>query len=220
MLDSLGGDVDAAMAIGRVLRSTLAVAGVFSNPGGGAPPNTCASACVLVLAGATDRTVTGRVGIHRLYTTDTATTDYESLQRTHRELEVRIRSYLREMNIPESLYDAMTRYASEEIHFLTKSELAIYHLDGVDPVLQDLANSRAAAKYGISKQEYLRRVSLAKRICNPLLDRFNRSLEEKYLLEFFECDEDVKSGRQTKQLASGLLEGAQRAVVFATANRR
>jgi hypothetical protein len=70
-LNSDGGDVHEAIAIGlkaRAMKMWVIVLGRAR----------CVSACVLILAGGVDRTVYGRVGIHRPYLeTDSATTELE-----------------------------------------------------------------------------------------------------------------------------------------------
>src|SRR5437899_5783746 len=155
-LNSRGGDTDAAMAIGRVLRSLHVVASVGID-------QVCASACVLLLAAGTTRIVAtgvaghvkGRVGIRRLYSMSTSEKDYDSLQRKYQQIESKVRAYLKEMNVPESLYDAMMRIPSENIHFLSASELTGYSLNVDDPVYADLVNSKDAARYGLTKPEYL-----------------------------------------------------------------
>lgn len=59
-LDSPGGDLDAAIKTGRIVRSWQGVTLVFDD-------GQCASACVLVLLGGVTRTVAGNIGLHRPY---------------------------------------------------------------------------------------------------------------------------------------------------------
>jgi len=59
-LNSPGGDVTAAIATGRLLRSVEAPVAIKDN-------QECVIACVLILAGATNRLIYGKVGIHRPY---------------------------------------------------------------------------------------------------------------------------------------------------------
>ena len=61
-VDSPGGDLDAAMRIGRLLRESAPVTATV------APGAVCVSACVLSLVGATTRIIGGKVAIHRPYT--------------------------------------------------------------------------------------------------------------------------------------------------------
>ena len=60
LIESPGGNVDASMAIGNLLRENRVSMIV---PKGGQ----CASACVLIFAGAVRRTAFGKIGIHRPY---------------------------------------------------------------------------------------------------------------------------------------------------------
>ena len=57
-LDSLGGDVDTALSIGRIVRADKAAVAVLGD-------GRCLSSCVFVLAGGAIRYVAGPVGIHR-----------------------------------------------------------------------------------------------------------------------------------------------------------
>jgi hypothetical protein len=207
VLDSPGGDVDAAIAIGRMLRGRGALAHIL-------PQGLCASACVLLLAGATNRIVAAgaRVGVHRLYTASTSHKNYDALQLEYRQLESKVKGYLREMNVPETLYDAMMQFPSENIHFLSRSELESYHLNAMDYVAEDLANSRQATIYGLSKPEYLRRSAQATQQCDHYLDEYNRSGKGQYdpgnplpylnslnadlMMRYQECRESIFRGRK------------------------
>ena len=59
-LDSPGGDVEAAMEIGRIFRKERVWVLLPTSA-------VCFSACVLVLAGSVNRLIFGKVGIHRPY---------------------------------------------------------------------------------------------------------------------------------------------------------
>jgi hypothetical protein len=193
-LNSRGGDTEAAIAIGRVLRSLHVVAQVGMD-------QICASACVLLLAAGTTRIVAtglpghvkGRVGIHRLYSMSTSEKDYDSLQRKYQQIESKVRAYLREMNVPESLYDAMMRIPSENIHFLSESELTAYSLNVDDPVYADLVNSKDAARYGLTKPEYLARKARGDRECKADYEAFGI---DEGVRRLFECQEAIFRGRK------------------------
>ena len=159
ILQSSGGDWDAAMLIGRLLRQTRSTAIV-------APPG-CSSACVLVLAGAVSRHVSGPVRIHRPYSTSVAEATYQDAQRRFRAMDTATRSYLSEMNIPERLYDAMLEIPSHSGRTLTEAELAQYRLDQKDVVEADVSEANAARRYGFSRQEYLRRKAQSEKECGP-----------------------------------------------------
>lgn len=92
-LNSTGGDVDAAMAIGRVFRSMKSGTTIGMN-------QECSSACVLLLASGVTRLVAlgltgddrGLVGIHRLFLMSTSENDYESVQRKYKLMESKVRT--------------------------------------------------------------------------------------------------------------------------------
>jgi len=119
-LNTPGGSVPAALAIGRLLRKEQATVRVESGA-------ICYSACVLVLAGAVGRTMDGRVGIHRPrlpvpqgeITADKIT---EQFQTTLDE----IRAYFHEMNVNEQLADAMLQIEPEHMRVLSRAELGSY----------------------------------------------------------------------------------------------
>jgi hypothetical protein len=157
------------------------------------------SACVLLLAAGTERHVivdersSSRVGIHRLYTISTSETDYDSLQKKYRQIESKVRSYLKEMNVPEALYDAMMRIPSENAHFLSSSELEAYNLNVNDPVYADWTNSRAAAKYGLDKPEYLRRKARTDQECKIDVQALGSVAA---IQRFDVCEDDILRGRR------------------------
>jgi hypothetical protein len=152
LVNSNGGDAVEAMKIGRFVRSSLAqvaIEGSLVKPNSFILRQ-CYSACVLILVGGAMRDHLGDnmfvtedgsivwdevdghrvhksipvIGIHRSYfdaevynhlTPDEARTEYARLEGL-------VREYLREMGAPNSLADQMFRYASDEIHLLSKGE--------------------------------------------------------------------------------------------------
>lgn len=177
-VNSIGGDVYAAMAIGRLLRRSQASIWIPYN-------EECASACVLLLAGAVVRSIDGPVEIHRLYTSSTNADDYDSLQSIYRKMEMDVKAYLHEMNVPGVLYDAMMQVPSQSVHALNSRELADYGFSEPDPVWADLYNSRRARELGISKAEILHRRAMADTMCGK------KDLSPRYLI----CYNDFIEGR-------------------------
>jgi hypothetical protein len=164
-IDSYGGSVIAAMEIGRMLRKDRVGLQVDGH---------CYSSCVLVLAGAVSRCCfsnKGNVGIHRPYF-DLSTRDV--LPSKVRELYVQvlqdIRSYFREMNVSEGLADAMLRIDPENMRLLSESELESYGLTMFDPVEAEMRDLEGATRYGLNRQEYLRRKALSASRCDPIRD--------------------------------------------------
>jgi hypothetical protein len=167
-LNSLGGNVAAAMEIGRMFRKERAWLDVNGN---------CVSACVLVLAGAIDRSVSrGRVGIHRPYTTRIDPSwSADRFKDAYRATLQQIRSYLREMNVSERLADDMLAIEPEKVRFLTEAELAGYGLLGVDraeqetrPIENEIRDIEEANRLGLDRREYTRRKALGAAQCPTL----------------------------------------------------
>lgn len=165
-LNSRGGDVYAAMSIGRDLRKIRAVAVMVHG-------STCFSSCVFVLAGATQRLVGGKVGVHRPYSEQTGAINAGDAQRRYTALMQDSKNFLKEMNIPGELYEAMVRIPPEKIHILNDFDLANFGLNRIDPVEEDLFDSLAAKRYGITKREYLRRKAQKEVECDAIIQTGN-----------------------------------------------
>ena len=166
-INSRGGSVVAAMAIGRMLRREHAHLIV---------DDFCISACVLILAGAVDRQI-GRsavVGIHRPYlaTTPQQTPTPDQVRKNYAAMLQDIRSYLREMNVSEQLASDMLATPPERVRILTQAELKGYGLAGIDPSEQQrraIENEAwevyEANQLGLDRREYTRRKSLGINLC-------------------------------------------------------
>ena len=127
-LDSNGGDLYAAMEIGRAMkahdtkRNDRAV--IVSSD------SVCYSSCVFIAAAGLQRLLDGKVGIHRPY----AMNPQKSLPESQRWLDKvasDARSYLREMGVVESLYNDMANIPPGELHiFSSQKEMDSYGLKG------------------------------------------------------------------------------------------
>ena len=160
-IDSPGGDVLAAIDIGRLMRKSHATVLIRNN-------DKCYSACVFVLAGAVDRIVGGAVGIHRPYSTDIGRLDFPEAQRRYRDLDGKVREFLIEVNLPNSLFEAMIRIPPESLRILATEDLTAFGLNQADPVWQELGDAAIARNFGLTKREYLSLKSTVDRVC----DRF------------------------------------------------
>ena len=149
-LNSPGGDVSAAMDIGRLLRRFDSVAFVDYN-------QVCVSACVLVLAGSTFRMIKGKVGIHRPYLPQDNATTVEEQKVIYDSIRKVIINYFEIMNINPTLYDDMFRISPRSVKFLSKEELDFYGLSGTDPYFEEAASVLEARKLRISKEELFKR---------------------------------------------------------------
>lgn len=180
LLNSGGGSLFAGIEIGKSLRQMRALAMVTLN-------SQCASACVFILAGASRRATYGAVGIHRPYTEQVGNIDIAQAQVDYRDTQAKARAYLQDMNLSDDLYEAMVRIPSEQIHVLSKEELARFGLDKNDPVEQEFLDAGGAGLYGLSKSEYLRRKALATTQCDKYLE------SETLALKYGDCYEAVMS---------------------------
>jgi hypothetical protein len=181
-LNSSGGDIYAAMEIGKLIRKARATCVIL-------PGAKCYSACVFVLSGAVKRSVYGEVGIHRPLSTYVGRRDYESTQNEYRRTETAVRAYLREMNLPAQLFEAMVVVPPEKIRILSDKELEAFGLSGTDPVEQETEEATDASDYGISKTECIRRKANLDRVC-PSPDLFSASSAqqwEAWSMAWFDC---------------------------------
>lgn len=170
-LNSPGGVVDAAIAAGRTIRQMRAKVKV---PASGH----CLSACVFLLAGGASRivSVTGEVGIHRPYTPQIGELNIQQAQQDYRATQDKAKEFLRDMNLSDRLYDAMVQVPSEQMRILNFDELEYFGLNLADPVEVEYVDSLGAAKYGISKAEYLKRKAVADKCPNDV-EAFDACLE-------------------------------------------
>ena len=185
-LDSEGGDVDAAIAIGRQLRRLRAIAGVGTD-------DDCLSACIFILAGATRRLLssTARIGIHRPYSLRTDARDYDAVQREHSRLATAVKIYLAEMNLPIALYDAMIQIPPESVRLLTQRELQSFGLGETDPVEQELMDASEARKYGLDKLEYMQRKAELSNVCS---NAWSVGQSTGDFADYFACKERLMRG--------------------------
>src|SRR6266581_1618379 len=139
LLDSKGGNVVAAIEIGRLVRKARATAIVTA-------PSQCLSACVFVLAGAVARYPAGPVGIHRPYSTETSAQTFDQVQQQYSANERAAKQFLADMNLPPSLFEAMVRVPPEKVSVLSVEEVKTFGLLGLDPVEQEIRDAAEARR--------------------------------------------------------------------------
>lgn len=141
-----GGDVDAAMELGRVLRrlgvSTYVAAG-----------ERCPSSCVFAFMGGDQRAVAGQIGIHRPYFTSAR--NVQDRRAYYRQLQKRLQQYIDELDFPPSLYEALMAVPPESMSILSATDLKRFYLHGMSPSTEDDMDAAAARNLGISVAEYL-----------------------------------------------------------------
>jgi hypothetical protein len=186
-LSSPGGDVYAAMDIGRQIR-------VRSMETKVAKGDSCVSACVFVFVAGVSRHLHfgGQLGIHRPYSTGTGYTSPQDADRQYKQMDASVRAYFKEMNISETLADDMLRIRPQDVKFLDFAGADQYGLNDDDPAHAEAEASFGAEVYGVSKAEYFRRQKRAEEEC----------LMEINLLSYAECGDAIMYGISRPEWAS------------------
>jgi hypothetical protein len=146
-LASDGGDMEAAMQIGRHLRKL----GVFTKI---SQQDQCMSACVFAFMGGERRTVAGKLGIHRPYF-PTTTESGDRIAR-YRALQRAVREYVDEMDFPQSFYEAVMLVPPESMQFLQAADLKRFYLEGISPSSEEAADAAAARRLNLTMVDYLK----------------------------------------------------------------
>lgn len=170
VLASQGGDVLAALDIGDI---------IYNTDFGGRkryngtevdqknPPMVlvngklgCISACVLIYASSIKRFFPApNLVIHNPYFSDTSLS-YDEVKRGISDVERRAKYQFRRVGVSEDLWTLMTHVPSEKQRRLSETEIEKLGLSQDDPSFTDHINGIMAFRYGLSKQEYLKRKSI------------------------------------------------------------
>jgi hypothetical protein len=145
---SNGGDIDAAMEVGRLFRKLGVFTVVEKN-------DQCMSACVFAFMGGERRSVQGKLGIHRPFFP--YTTDLPDRISQFRHMERILKDYVEELDFPSSLYEAVMLVPPESIKILAAAELKTFYLEGISPSSEDYADAASARHLNLSMAEYLKR---------------------------------------------------------------
>jgi hypothetical protein len=158
-VNSGGGDLEAAIRIGRMMRSINASVTVE-------PDSRCSSACVFLLAGAVQRITLGQVGIHRPHFAVMGRSLPASEVRARiNAMDALIEAFLNDMNVPVDLLRAMKGIWPEDIQVLSAQDLQRFMLSSPDPVWDELDVARQAWEYGNSSGEFRDRRAAAESRC-------------------------------------------------------
>jgi hypothetical protein len=162
---SEGGDVEAAIKMGRMIRDAEMFVVV---------PRYCRSACVFLLIGAANRVVIGDVAIHRPYFAELSPSlSTKEVDARYKRLVREVYDYLTEMNVPTILADTMFSIPPNEKHSLTIAELSSYMLDKADPAYLERWMARSAAQAGLSLPVFRQRKSVFDTVSGSLpLNKF------------------------------------------------
>ncbi|MEI6835141.1 MAG: hypothetical protein WCL28_14240 [bacterium] len=122
-LNSVGGDVYEALAIGRMFKELFITVNVADADN---PRAKCASACFLIFVSAVARNaVSHSVGVHRPFFEPTyfAGMNAQNAQRRYAAMTEEVRAYLKENDVPEALITRMFSTPSTEILWLSDNEM-------------------------------------------------------------------------------------------------
>jgi ATP-dependent protease ClpP protease subunit len=161
-LRSSGGEVESALEIGRIMRRIKAAAVVQQD-------DQCLSSCIFVLIGASERQVSGTVGIHRPYA-DSAEATLRTLTAFQKEVTQKLYAFVDEMNVQRQLVDDMMTVAPDTIRTLAPSQLYNYGIGHIDPVIEEAKSIAEAKRLGIGHSEFMARRARARAQCSPGLD--------------------------------------------------
>lgn len=106
-LDSPGGDVREAMKIARLLERSFTV--TFIDKG-----SVCASACVMIWAAGVERSISGKLGVHRISAASN-NVDIDKAEKVVRPAVLDVESFLREQGIPRRIIDKMHETPASEV---------------------------------------------------------------------------------------------------------
>lgn len=140
-IDSGGGDVNAALLAGESLFSGDWAVWVKKR-------SNCFSACVFILAGGTNRSIGGSVGVHRIINPASLTKNAADLQSELTPYLVSIKNYLSKFGANPSLVDLMMTVPSKDIRILKEAELVQFGLDGQNSVKADLRRLEVTRRCG------------------------------------------------------------------------
>ena len=139
-VDSQGGEIFATLEIGRIMRAQGASIAV-------GPGAACISACVFLLMGAIERTISSdaRVGIHRpsLRTPQEGGPRQASEDAIVAAMSEQLVLYAQQMNVPRTLIDALMVVPPDRVKLLSASELATYGINAPDTVALEERRARS-----------------------------------------------------------------------------
>lgn len=159
-LSSLGGDVEVALALGRIIRKAEMTVVVLRD-------KHCASACVFLYAGGVRRLPYSLIMIHRPYLA-AGDRSFQSTQQQFLELRDQVLAFLREMNVSAELYERMSRVSPQDAEALGVKELEKLGLGINDPVYIEYIDNRKAAAAGMAKTDYLAKKALTTKVCGDI----------------------------------------------------
>jgi len=140
-LDSSGGRVEDAMKAGDAIAESHWTIRVGENA-------ICHSACVLVLAAGDDRTIDGKVGIHRMVRIGSKASTRAELSDELQQVYQQLKAYLERNGASVAVADLMMTVPNRSLRLLGEDELKEYGLDGTNAAQDDLERIVLSRKCG------------------------------------------------------------------------
>ena len=199
LIDSMGGSVAEAMKMGRAIRERLLNTTVSQ-------PSECFSSCVVLLAAGARRSAFGKIGIHRPYFSEVdnrlSSTDIRIIRQQQNAL---LRAYFAEMDVSETLLDAMLAVPPSEMRILGEAELLAYRLVGEDSNIEERRIAKQANFYAVTSGEYRKRDAIATQKCT-IKGRYEHDCWEAQLLNIGIGELRNRRSRASKKCRIGALE--------------
>jgi hypothetical protein len=150
-LDSPGGDVDAAMKIGRIIRSADGETRIPLN-------RRCSSSCALIFISGVKRFNFGELGLHRPYFASAPLSNAQ-IEKQMPIMRSAVKEYVEEMGITGGFFERMFNTPPSEIDIL-RGDDSEKIVPEMDPTYEEIETSRQARWYGLTTSEYRKRDSL------------------------------------------------------------
>jgi hypothetical protein len=145
-LESPGGSMSEAMALGRLIRGRQISTQV-------AKGDTCASSCVLILAGGVKRVPAGNIVIHSFYSPEIlGTNDFAKAEKLYTQVANEVSAYLKDVRISSLLLDEMMRIPHVKSRQLELEELIKLGLLGIDPVYAQARSNPPSSAFTSDKK--------------------------------------------------------------------
>jgi hypothetical protein len=157
-LDSMGGDVFAAMKIGRLIRKYEGITRIRSTESLLGSPPKCYSSCALIFIAGVERTIDssrGELGLHRPYLAS-APLSRDAVEKQVPLMLSQIRQYVAEMGITDNFYQQMVNTEPSQISGYSRDSYTKL-VPRYDPVYQEVEISYAARFYGVTTSQMRRR---------------------------------------------------------------
>ena len=155
-LNSPGGDVAAAMEIGRIIRSVDGITHIPVN-------YRCYSSCALIFIAGIWRENGGKLGLHRPYFAS-APPSREQIEKQAAIMRDTVKTYVEEMGITDNFFERIYNTDSSKIEIL-RGDQSQKIVPARDPVHDEIDTAEKAEGYGLTTSEYRKRDLLSDSSC-------------------------------------------------------